>query len=350
MFYLADYLERTFVSYMPNRRKFLALLGAGAVAPSLLISQQKQELKRSRWDMIFGSTDTVRARHTPAPYSWSDDTVTAAWLGHATVLINFYGTWIITDPVFSERIGIRALGVTVGPKRLVQPALPFNRLPKIDLILLSHGHMDHLDIPSLERFDADIPVIMAANTADIVDGLQFRSVRELDWWGKTHVAGLEIEALRVRHFGWRFPWEQDRSRGNTEGRSYNAYLVTKNGRSFVFGGDTAMQDYFSTVGARNLTIDLAMMPIGAYDPWISNHCTPEQAVEMAKMLGAKTVLPMHWGTFIQSDEPAQEPIERFVAAASRGGIEAAVTEIGQTWSMRSSTTRLQTERAESVAR
>jgi L-ascorbate metabolism protein UlaG (beta-lactamase superfamily) len=224
--------------------------------------------------------------------------------------------------------------MTVGPKRLVHAALPMHKLPKIDLILLSHGHMDHLDLPSLEQFDPDIPVIMAANTADIVDDLPFRRVRELDWWGKAHIGDLEIEALRVKHFGWRYPWEQDRSRGNMAGRSFNAYLVTKNGRSFVFGGDTAMQDFFSTIGSRNLTIDLAMMPIGAYDPWIHNHCNPEQAVEMAKMLGAGTVLPMHWGTFIQSDEPAREPIERFLAAASRAGITPALRDIGQTWSLR----------------
>ena len=314
---------------MSSRRKFIAQLGAGALVPSIVFAGEPA-VKRSRWDMIFASPDTRRAPLLPDPATWSSDTITAAWIGHSTVLLNFFGMWIITDPVFSDRIGVRILGQTIGPKRLVYPALHFEKIPKPDLILLSHAHMDHLDIPTLERFDPDIPVIMARNTADVIDDLQFRTVRELDWWGRTHVGDLEIEALRVRHFGWRFPWEQDRSRGNPEGRSYNAYLLTRKGRSVVFGGDTAMHEYFKSVGTRGLSIDLAIMPVGAYDPWIGAHCNPEQAVEMAAHLGARAVMPIHCGTFIQSDEPTAEPIRRFVAASRAAGLQPALAGIGGT--------------------
>lgn len=314
---------------MTNRRRFLAFLGIGVVAPSVLLKGDEPKRRRSRWDMMFSSPDTKQPIHRPDPASWSDRTITAAWIGHATVLINFFGTWIVTDPVFSERIGIRIFGMTVGPKRLVYPALKISDLPKVDLILLSHAHMDHLDIPSLEYFDPDIPVIMAKNTVDVVDGLAFRFVQELDWGEKAHVSGVEIEALQVKHFGWRWPWEDDRSKGVWEGRSYNAYLISKNGKSIVFGGDTAKQDFFKEVGARKLDIALAMMPIGAYDPWIRNHCNPEQAVEMAHHLGAKSIMPIHWGTFIQSDEPTEEPIARFTSVVQKP--LSALTEIGETW-------------------
>lgn len=320
---------------MSTRRKFLAALGLGVVAPRILIGQDAHpELKRSRWDMLFGSHETTEPEFHPDPATWSDETLTAAWIGHATVLINFYGTWIITDPVFSGRIGLNFLGlVTLGPKRLINPALNFEELPPIDLILLSHAHMDHLDIPSLSKFKRTIPVVMAKNTVDVVENMGWKEVHELDWGERAKVGDLEIEALEVKHFGWRYPWEEDRSRGNWNGRSYNAYLVSKNGRSLVFGGDTAQQDYFSGIGDRGLAIDLAIMPIGAYDPWIFNHCNPEQAVAMADQMHARHIMPIHWRTFIQSDEQTMEPIERFKTALVDQPERIALESVGQTWTM-----------------
>ncbi|HCA78386.1 MAG TPA: Zn-dependent hydrolase [Bacteroidetes bacterium] len=318
---------------MHSRRKFLKALGIGAVAPTILLGQSV-EPKRSRWEMIFGSPDTVKPEFAPNPASWDDSTITAAWIGHATVLINFFGTKIITDPVFSERIGLNILGLTtLGPKRLISPALSIKDLPPIDLILLSHAHMDHLDIPSLERFAKSVPMVIAKNTADVLENLGRKDVHELDWGEKMAVGGLEIEALQVKHFGWRFPWEKDRSRGEWTGRSYNAYLLSKNGRHIVFGGDTAYQEYFKEVGKRNLPIDLAIMPIGAYDPWIFNHANPEQAVEMANHLGVRQIMPIHWRTFIQSDEPTMEPITRFKAALEMTPERIALESVGQTWTL-----------------
>ncbi len=284
--------------------------------------------------MIFGSPDTVKPEFTPNPASWNDSTITAAWIGHATVLINFFGTKIITDPVFSGRVGLNLLGLaTLGPKRLVAPALSIKELPPIDLILLSHAHMDHLDIPSLGQFDRSIPVVMAKNTADVLENLGRKEVYELDWGETVAVGGLEIEALQVKHFGWRFPWEDDRSRGVWTGRSYNAYLLSKNGRHIVFGGDTAYQEYFKEMRKRNIPVDLAIMPIGAYDPWIFNHANPEQAVKMADHLGARQILPIHWRTFIQSDEPTMEPIIRFKAALEKTPERIALESVGQTWTL-----------------
>lgn len=316
---------------MNTRRKFLSILGI--VVPGTLIGQEKQ-LKRSRWDLIFGGGETTAPNFKPNPSAWRDDKITAAWIGHSTVLINFYGTRIITDPVFSSRIGLNILGLTsIGPKRLVEPALTISELPPVDLILLSHAHMDHLDLPSLEQFSRDIPVVISKNNVDVIDGLSFKEVHELDWGEKIALAGVDIEAVRAKHFGWRWPWEEDRSRGNWFGRSYNAYLLKKNGKHIFFGGDTALQEYFKSIGERGASVDLAMMPIGAYDPWIHNHCNPEQAVQMANDIRARFVLPMHWGTFVQSDEPTHEPIERFKQAMAATPERIALESHGQTWTM-----------------
>jgi len=193
--------------------------------------------------------------------------------------------------------------------------------------------MDHLDVPSLEKFNRSIPMVIAKNTADVLDGLRRKEVYELDWGEKMAMGPLRIEALQVKHFGWRYPWEDDRSKGVWTGRSFNAYLLTKNGRHVVFGGDTAYQEYFREIGKRNIAVDLAIMPIGAYDPWIFNHANPEQAVEMADHLNARTIMPIHWRTFIQSDEPTMEPIARFKAALRHAPERIALEDVGQTWTL-----------------
>jgi L-ascorbate metabolism protein UlaG (beta-lactamase superfamily) len=320
---------------MISRRKFLRALGIGTFVPGTVLSRQSENhpgLKRSRWELLFANPETVISKHKPDPGSWSDSTITAAWIGHATVLINFFGTKIITDPVFSERIGINVLGLTtVGPKRLVAPALSFEELPPIDLILLSHAHMDHLDLPTIQRFDSKIPIVMAKNTSDVIDGLSFRTVIEMDWGENQKVLDVAFEAVQVKHFGWRFPWEEDRSKGNWDGRSYNAYVISKNGKKIFFGGDTAYQEFFLELAKRKIEVDLAMMPIGAYDPWIRNHCNPEQAIRMAEFIQARHLMPIHWGTFIQSDEPTNEPIERFRKAIATSTSKLALDSHGQTW-------------------
>jgi len=282
--------------------------------------------------MIASNEPTKSPTLKPDPHSWSDSTLTVAWLGQSTVLINFFGTRILTDPVFSERIGLNVAGLfTLGPRRLVYPALMIDELPPIDLLLLSHAHMDHLDIPSLEEFDRSIPVIMAKNSYDVIEDLEFKTVYELDWGKWTQLGGLRIEALEVKHFGWRYPWEQDRSRGNWDGRSYNAYLLSKNGRHIVFGGDTSYHEKFASLRQRGIIIDLAMMPIGAYDPWIFNHASPEQALAMCDHMGAERILPMHWQTFVQSEEPTLEPIERLTKASGDRPERIVLNTIGQTW-------------------
>jgi L-ascorbate metabolism protein UlaG (beta-lactamase superfamily) len=267
-------------------------------------------------------TDIAPAPQRPDPHSWSDDTVTVAWLGHATVLLNFYGSWILTDPALERRIGIGRGLAKVGPRRLVQPALRVRELPALDLILLSHGHMDHTDLGTLRLLPADIPIVVQAGNRDLVR--RFEQVHELAWRQSIELKGVQIEATEASHWGARMV--TDRHRG------YGGYLLQKDGHSVLFAGDTAYTDALTRLSQRG-PIDLAVLPIGAYDPWIANHASPEQAWLMFKRLGAKYVLPVHHSTFRLSREPVDEPIQRFLAVAGEERWRVVATEVGATWSL-----------------
>jgi L-ascorbate metabolism protein UlaG (beta-lactamase superfamily) len=262
----------------------------------------------------------------PDPAKWSDAQVTLAWLGHATVLINFFGVRILTDPVLFPRIGIRLPGFTIGPKRLTAPALQVDELPKIDLILISHTHFDHLDLRTLRYFGQTTSVITARATRDLLKRTRFREVTELDWGEtksvKTAAGEIDVSAFRVNHWGARK--QRDTYRG------YNGYLIERKGRRIIFAGDTAMTDTFAELRGRG-AIHLAIMSIGAYNPWIHSHCSPEQAVEMANAAGAQFIMPVHHQTFRLSLEPFREPIERFQAALRNTPERIALREIGETF-------------------
>lgn len=262
----------------------------------------------------------------PDPSQWSDANITLAWLGHATVLINFLGVRIITDPVLFPRIGIRLPGFTIGPKRLTAPALPARDLPQIDLVLLSHAHFDHFDTRTLHQFKSATRAITAYRTSDILRGTRFGDVAELRWGESKSVAtsaGLTtIKAFPVRHWGARLRHD--------DYRGYNGYLIERAGRRIIFAGDTALTPDFSAL-RRHGPIDVAIMPIGAYDPWIRSHATPEEAIRMASEAGAEFILPMHHQTFRLSAEPFCEPIERFEKALDGASDRIALREIGQTF-------------------
>ena len=265
----------------------------------------------------------------PEPSEWSNTQLTLAWLGHSTVLINFFGVTILTDPVLFPRVGIRLPGFTIGPKRLTAPALHFHDLPHIDAILLSHAHFDHLDLRTLRCFDETTPVITARATSDILKRTRFSDITELDW-GETKLLSAAadevlIAAIPVKHWGART--QHDIHRG------YNGYLIEsriRGRRRIIFAGDTAMTENFAAL-RRHGPIDVAIMPISAYNPWIQSHGTPEQAVQMANAAGARFIVPVHHQTFRLSFEPFHEPIERFEAALSKTPERIALREIGETF-------------------
>jgi L-ascorbate metabolism protein UlaG (beta-lactamase superfamily) len=268
----------------------------------------------------------VPAPVTPDPSRWSDNEITVAWLGHATVLINFFGIRVLTDPALASRVGVALSLGTIGPKRFIAPALQIAELPTIDLVLLSHAHMDHMDLSTLRRLPTEVAVITAKDTSDILTDTRLRHVTELGWNDRTTYRNsrgeLLVESFEVKHWGQRWPSEK--------ARGYNGYLLRRGGKSILFGGDTAYTSNFAEVGSRG-PYEVAIMPIGAYRPWIRNHCTPEQALEMANQAQAKRIVPVHHQTFRLSEEPMTEPIERLQAALESEPERLALRQVGETF-------------------
>ncbi len=310
---------------MFNRRKFLKN-GFFAVIGSLLFP---------RVMLSKNNTETI-LDDKPYPSEWKDTEVNIAWIGHSTILMNIFGTIILTDPVLLDRIGIYFAGTSFGPSRLTPPALNLDEIPKPDIVLLSHAHMDHMDYPTLKKLTKKYPneldAITAHLTKDVISDLDWKSLTSIDWNEKLEIHGISITALEVEHFGWRFPWEKDRSRGYfDDGRSYNAYLIEKNGKIILFGGDTRMTDKLNILS--NKKIDVALMPIGAYNPWKHAHCNPEEALEMADSIGAEYFFPIHTKTFKQGTEPFEEPIEWLKKSIKNYNTNLAVDSIGQTFTI-----------------
>lgn len=216
--------------------------------------------------------------------------------------------------------------LTIGPNRLTKPALTLRELPPIDLVLLSHAHFDHLDWRTLRQFDARTQVITAPRTRDILRGTRLRDITELRWEEsreiRTRAGSLLVRAFRVNHWGARL--QTDNYRG------YNGYVLERNGRRVIFSGDTALTNSFAGLNDGR-PYDLAIIGIGAYQPWIRAHCTPEQAVAMTNEAGARHILPVHHQTFKLSFEPLREPIERFEAALADEPERIALREIGETF-------------------
>lgn len=264
------------------------------------------------------------------PYDTEISKVWACWIGHSTVLLRLGGMWILTDPVLFGSYGLSLFGVSLGPSRITDPAITFDQLPKPDLVLLSHAHMDHMDRTTLrrlsQRWPMQIDVITATNTRDVIDDLPWKSLNELDWCETVRIGSITLSALEVRHNGWRLPGEPCRSAGYKRiGRSYNGYNIEHDGIHVVFGGDTAYTSLFQHV---RTAPDLAIMPIGAYDPFPDDHCTPEEALAMVEMMKARSIIPIHHSTFRQSQEPIGDPIRRLRKAIHRSNTQLAIHGIG----------------------
>ncbi len=302
-----------------GRRTLLATGGVGVVGAGAFLyqaapnfwKQYQQEWKRP-----------VRpAPLVPDPSKWPNTGLHAAWIGHSTVLLKVDGFTLLTDPVFSERAGIHLGVVTLGVKRLVEPALPLAKLPATDLILLSHAHMDHFDIPTLRRLENRRTVVVTARqTSDLLRVGQYGSVREVDWNQQVRSGPAVVTGVEVNHWGARL--RTDTYRG------FNGYLLEIGGRRILFTGDTADTSKLKNI-AGGKKIDLVIMPIGAYNPWVRFHCTPEQAWRMHNEARGELIFPVHHSTFQLSREPETEPLERLHEAAGVDGGRIVVHRIGE---------------------
>jgi N-acyl-phosphatidylethanolamine-hydrolysing phospholipase D len=241
---------------------------------------------------------------------------TATWIGHSTVLLQFGGLNIITDPVFSQR----AFPVQwAGPRRIMDPAVAIDALPPLDIVLLSHTHYDHLDKPAVRqitRAHPDATWIVPLGVGAYIRGWGAREIVELDWWQETTVGALRVTATPARHFS-------ARRLGDRNKTLWCGFAFELAGKRAFFAGDTAYHAEFVEVGARCGPFDFAMIPIGAYDPrWFMHvvHVDAEEAVQIYQDLVAPypreslpLMLAIHWGTFRLTDEAMDEPPKRTAA-------------------------------------
>jgi len=247
------------------------------------------------------------------------------WVGHSTFLLQLGGVNVLTDPVWSRRASPLAWA---GPSRLVPAAVPFDALPPIDVVVISHDHYDHLDVRTVERlnarFGAQLQWVAPLGHAAWLQRRGVERIIELDWWQdvalQTDGGVLDVTATPAQHWTKRTPWSE-------RTRLWSSFVLrTRDAGSVFFCGDSGWFDGFRDIAAHG-PFDAVLMPIGAYDPrWFMKaaHMNPEEAVQSYVELGARgTFVAMHWGTFRLTDEPALEPPERTRAAWQQHGLDPA---------------------------
>lgn len=232
------------------------------------------------------------------------------WIGHASFLLQLDGHNLLFDPIFSKRASPFRL---LGPARLVPAAPSLDELPPIDAVLISHDHYDHLDEPSVrglhERFGAALQWVIPLAYTDWFNQRGIETVVELDWWQSVALGPLRITATPAQH------WTR-RGRHAFE-RLWCSFMVEGATRRVYFGADSGYCPGFREIGDRFGSCDVAMLPIGAYEPrWFmrSAHMNPEEAVQSCVDVNATIMVPMHWGTFRLTDEDMLEPPQRARAA------------------------------------
>lgn len=233
------------------------------------------------------------------------DEVAVTWIGHASFLIQFQNHNLLIDPNWARWLKVI--------KRMKQPGLKIDELPAIDLVLVTHAHFDHLDRRTLRKVAADQPIVVPFEVGNLVHDLGYRSVHELGYWETYQLGPLKITLTPCHHWGARVLHDTH--------RGFGGFVIEGGGKTVYHCGDTAYFPGFREIG-RRFDIDIALLPIGAYDPPSGRevHMNPEQSIQAMIDLGAKMMIPMHYGTFRLSYEPLDEPLRRFITSARNHGL------------------------------
>ncbi len=245
-------------------------------------------------------------RETPPEFPALDPSqIGVTWIGHASFLIQIAGHSLLVDPNWAKWLKVI--------KRLKNPGLKITDLPAIDLVLVTHAHFDHLDRRSLRRVAASQPIVVPFEVGNLVHDLGFHTVHELGYWESFQLGPMRVTLTPCHHWGARVLHDSY--------RGFGGFVIEAGGRTIYHCGDTAYFPGFHEIGQR-FDIDVALLPIGAYDPPSGRdvHMNPEQALRAFQELRAKTMVPMHYGTFRLSYEPLDEPLQRLLCEADRAGL------------------------------
>jgi N-acyl-phosphatidylethanolamine-hydrolysing phospholipase D len=254
---------------------------------------------------------------------------TATWIGHSTLLVQMDGVTFLTDPIWSERASPLSFA---GPKRYVAPGVALEALPPIDFVVVSHAHYDHADVPTLVALAARGPTrfLVPLRLGTLLRDAGIARVEELDWWDVRSIGRVTVHCVPAQHWSARGLGDKDRT-------LWSGWVVSGPTRRFFYAGDTGWFAGFIDIGARLGPIDLAAVPIGAYEPRAMmgpHHVNPEEALRAATAVRATHAIGVHYGTFDLTDEPLDEPPRRFHAAAAAAGLDP-----GRVWTPRIGETR-----------
>ena len=258
------------------------------------------------------TTDIPLKELTAASFEEAPETgLRVTWLGHSSLFIEMENSNVLIDPVWSERA---SMFDWMGPKRFHKPVIALNDLPKIDTVIISHDHYDHLDMATVKKL-AGVPLrwVVPLGVASHLEhwGIAKEKIVELDWWQSTHVKGLKITATPSRH-------ASGRSVHDYKATLWAGWAIKGQEHNVFYSGDTSMHDEFAKIGKALGPFDLSIIEVGAYNQlWADHHLGPEQAIIAHHQLGAKKMLPVHWGTFDLASHGWTEPIERVMDAADK---------------------------------
>lgn len=263
------------------------------------------------------------------PITLNNHEMALTFINHSSFLIQFNGINILTDPVYSERTS--PVGF-IGPKRVRAPGLAFSRLPKIDIVAISHNHYDHMDIDTLKKLYKKFKPTFLVPIKDgkLLKKEGIRNIVELDWWASHYMGeNLKITFTPAQHFSGRGLFDRNKS-------LWGGYIIKFNGYNVFFAGDTGYSAHFKEIKYRFETIDFSLLPIGAYKPrWFMRtmHMNPSEAVRAHTDLDSKKSIGMHFGTFQLTEEAIYRPVEDLQRAKLKKNINAndfTIMSVGQT--------------------
>ncbi len=257
--------------------------------------------------------------YPPPPASVAPGQVAVTFIGHSSFLLRTATRVIITDPVFTTRAG--PFGI-MGPARVRPPGLRPSALPNVDIVLVSHNHYDHLQHSSLRLFDRTAAVVAPLGVFG-TDAREPREAPALDWWDTVTARGAEITGVPAQHFSARTPFDRDLT-------LWCGFVLRIDGVTIYFAGDSGYSRHFAQIGQRFGSIDVALLPIGAYAPrWFMGpvHMNPDEAVRAHLEVRARHSVGMHFGTFQLTDEDIDEPVRALDAARRAHGVTPGAFEV-----------------------